>query len=152
MRHAARAPPPPILKLGVLVHAFVAVAGVLQNGKFRQCNVAVEIYEGFWQFLIVRCGCSPFRDLQKVQQEISENDTKIFRISSKFHQKSTKMTARSDPRAILEASRFQERENELHLMLFFGSLTPLGRFCAPFWAPADPKGGPKITLFRKKST
>ena len=42
---------------------FVAVAGVLQNGELRQCNVAVEISEGFWQFLIVRCGCSLCRYL-----------------------------------------------------------------------------------------
>ena len=53
MRHAARAPPPPILKLGVLVHAFVAAAGVLQNGKLKQCNFEVEISEGSRQFLIV---------------------------------------------------------------------------------------------------
>jgi hypothetical protein len=34
---------PTILKLGVLVHAFVAAAGVLQNGKLKQCNLEVEI-------------------------------------------------------------------------------------------------------------
>ena len=28
---------------------------------------------------------------------------------------------------------------------------PLGRFWAPFWAPADPEGGPKITLMGIKS-
>ena len=70
-------------------------------------------------------------------------------ISSKFHPKSTKMEARSASRAILEASRFQERINDHRLMLFFGLLTPLGRFWAPFWAPADPERGAKIALFRK---
>ena len=44
---------PPILKLGVLVHAFVAAAGVLQNVKLKQCNCEVEISEGSRQFLIV---------------------------------------------------------------------------------------------------
>ena len=48
-----------------LERAFVAVAGVLQNGKLVLCNVVVEISEGFWQFLIVCCGCSPCSDLQK---------------------------------------------------------------------------------------
>ena len=43
---------PPILKLGVLVHAFVAAAGVLQNGKLKQCNFEVEISEGSRQCLI----------------------------------------------------------------------------------------------------
>jgi hypothetical protein len=47
------------------VRAFVAVAGVLQNGKLVLCNFVVEISEGFWQFLIVCCGCSPCSDLQK---------------------------------------------------------------------------------------
>ena len=46
------------------MHAFVADAGVRQNAKVWQCNVAVDISEGFRQLLIVRCGCSPFRDLQ----------------------------------------------------------------------------------------
>ena len=44
---------PPILKLGVLGHAFVAAAGVLQNGKLKQCNFEVENSEGSRQFLIV---------------------------------------------------------------------------------------------------
>ena len=44
---------PPILKLGVLGHAFVAAAGVLQNGKLKQCNFEVEISEGSRQFLSV---------------------------------------------------------------------------------------------------
>jgi hypothetical protein len=46
------------------VRAFVAAAGVVQNAKLSLCNFVVEISEGFWQFLIVRCGCSPFSDLQ----------------------------------------------------------------------------------------
>ena len=44
---------PPILKLGVLGHAFVAAAGVLQKGKLKQCNFEVEISDGSRQFLIV---------------------------------------------------------------------------------------------------
>jgi hypothetical protein len=46
------------------VRAFVAVAGVLQNGKWVLCNFVIEISECFWQFLIVCCGCSPCSDLQ----------------------------------------------------------------------------------------
>ena len=53
MHLAVRAPPPPILLLGVLVHAFVAAAGVLQNDKLWLCSFAVEISEGPRQFLIV---------------------------------------------------------------------------------------------------
>ena len=41
------------------MRAFVAVFGVLQNGKWVLCNFGKEISEGFWQFLIVCCGCSP---------------------------------------------------------------------------------------------
>ena len=44
---------PPILKPGVLGHAFVAAAGALQNGKLKQCNFEVETSEGSRQFLIV---------------------------------------------------------------------------------------------------
>ena len=47
------------------MRAFVAVAGVLQNGKLVLCNVVIEIPESFLQFLIVCCGCSPCSDLQK---------------------------------------------------------------------------------------
>jgi hypothetical protein len=47
------------------VRAFVAVAGVLQNGKWVLSNFFIVVYEGFWQFLIVCCGCSPCSDLQK---------------------------------------------------------------------------------------
>ena len=35
----------PILKLGVLVHAFVAAAGVLQSGKLTLCNFVIKIAE-----------------------------------------------------------------------------------------------------------
>ena len=55
------------------MRAFVAVAGVLQNGKLVLCNFVVEISEGFWQFLIVCCGCS-----RKMQQNI---DTAIQLVS-----------------------------------------------------------------------
>ena len=41
----------PILKLGVLVHAFVAAAGVLQSGKLTLCNFVIKIAESFLQFL-----------------------------------------------------------------------------------------------------
>ena len=38
---------PPIFKLGVLGHAFLAAAGVVQNAKLSLCNFVVEISEGF---------------------------------------------------------------------------------------------------------
>ena len=41
----------PILKLGVLVHVFVATAGVLQSGKLTLCNFVIKIAESFLQFL-----------------------------------------------------------------------------------------------------
>ena len=55
------------------MRAFVAVAGVLQNGKWVLCNFVIKISEGFWQFLIVCCGCS-----RKMQQNI---DTAIQLVS-----------------------------------------------------------------------
>ena len=58
------------------MHAYVAAAGVLQNAKLWQCNVAVEISEGFRQLLIVRCGCSPFRDLQNSIKNGSQQSIK----------------------------------------------------------------------------
>ena len=41
----------PILKLGFLVHVFVAAAGVLQSGKLTLCNFVIKIAESFLQFL-----------------------------------------------------------------------------------------------------
>ena len=49
MRHEHRRTP--ILKLGVLVHVFVATAGVLQSGKLTLCNFVIKIAESFLQFL-----------------------------------------------------------------------------------------------------
>ena len=110
MRHAARAPPPPILKVGVLVHASAAAAGVLQNGKLKQCNFAVEISEGSRQFLMVRCGRSPFRDLQfyVLKRWRIENLSKIMKNLSNTSKKASLglMSAFLDTLAICRFPKF----------------------------------------------
>ena len=73
------------------MHAFVAAAGVLQNAKWWQCNVAVEISEGFRQLLIVRCGCSPFRDLQNSVKNGSQQSIKRRLWGAKMEPEAKKM-------------------------------------------------------------
>jgi hypothetical protein len=57
------------------VRAFVAAAGVLQNSKMSLCNFVVEISEGFWQFLIVRCGCPAFGDSENYVRKQCHNSS-----------------------------------------------------------------------------
>jgi len=69
------------------VRAFIAADGVLQNGKLSHCNFVAEISEDFWQFLIVRCGCAAFGDLQIYFLKQLQNSTRIrFQIHEKWSQ------------------------------------------------------------------
>jgi hypothetical protein len=73
--------------IGVLVHAFVAAVGVLQNGKLSLCNFVVEISEGFWQLLIFRCGRSPLGDLQNYSKTMPTIINSSSKINEKWSQK-----------------------------------------------------------------
>ena len=156
MRLAARAPPPPILKLGVLVHAFVAAAGVLQNGKLRQCNFAVVFSEGIWQFLIVRCGCSLCRYLPISVLKHCKKHQQWLQNLQKIHPKTIPNRPKWCPGALQKWSwkqvGFSTKKKTLLKAEIGRFLAPLGRFGAQFWAPAEPDGGPKITHLRKNAT
>ena len=73
------------------MRAFVAAAGVRQNAKWWQCNVAVEFFEGFRQLLIVRCGCSPFRDLQNLVKNGGQQFIKRMLAGTKMEPEAKKM-------------------------------------------------------------
>ena len=111
MRLAARAPPPPILELGVRCSWLHSAA----------CKFSIEIRAvpgGFGDLQIL---------LQKTCQECVENDAKILQISSKIGNDASKIyknDVRNAPGGVLEARRFQERKN----------VSPSYAFSRPFGA------------------
>ena len=157
MRHAARAPPPPILELGVLGHAFVVVTGILQNAKLRQCNFAVEFSEGSRQFLIVRCGCSPSRDLQtsipKVSKMHEQWGPKSMKNGLEIRAESSKMMPWSPRGASWGASCFQSAPGTHQGARIFEKLVSFWRHLGNCWCNCGsqqiPKGDQKSHFFTK---
>ena len=113
MRLAARAPPPPILELGVRCSWLHSAA----------CKFSIEIRAvpgGFGDLQIL---------LQKTCLECVQNDAKILQISSKIDKNASKIDkdaskinkndVRNAPGGVLEARRFQERKNVSPSSIFF---------------------------------
>ena len=63
--------------------------------------------------------------------------------SIKNHGKSTKMVTRNAPKAILEASRFQERSQGGPVSIFLSIIGATWAILADFWDPSKSEGAPK---------
>ena len=134
MRLAARAPPPPILELGVRCSWLHSAA----------CKFSIEI----------RAVPGGFGDLQILLQKtwkVSKMMPKSFKFhpkSTTMHQKSTKMTSGTLRVGSWKHVGFRNVKTSHRLTFFGGPLVPLERFWAPFGAQLGAKGGSKIALFR----
>ena len=137
MRLVARAPPPPILELGVRCSWLHSAA----------CKFSIEIRAvpgGFGDLQIL---------LQKTCLECVQNDAKILQISSQIDNNASKINkndVRNAPGGVLEARRFQERKNVSPSFAFWRPFGATWAILGAIWDPAGRQGGVQNRTFPVK--
>ena len=161
MRLAARAPPPPYLKIGVCCSYLHSAAcsisiGVWWFSFFLALDVCIflQLSACSWCFPPFRFVPGGFDILQMLLQRSNQNPSKKMPKSIKI-----------DPQIILNRRTwcpgtlqkwswkqvvFELPKMALRLPRNFGFLVPLGRFWAPFWDPAGRQGVPKSSILASR--